>query len=190
MFNKLTLSLLVVFLLDGCATVDSQPQNVQVEVKELKYDQFLILPIEGPDKRLIAEHLGVRGTLPNGSYISSGQGLYKYTFDARDVENIKLSILKSIEKSGTFENVGVTSKLVSGGSQLFLKIHLHEAGVLGDALYTTVLNGKAALFDSKGNKLLQVKFDSKGAGPVTVSQSKNKAIKRVVEKIIDMLNKI
>ena len=178
LLNNLIFIALILTSFTGCVTIDSKVQTVDVKVEKSNYKKLFVLPIDGPDKRLVAQHLGITGVLPNGSMISSGKGLYEYTFDHKDVNNIKKTIAKSLEASGAFESVTMFSGEVTPHDALFLKVHLYEAGILGDAFYTAVLKGKAGVLDARNQKLIQVKFDVSGAGSVTVSQSKNKAIKK------------
>ena len=76
----------ILFFIAGCATLDSKPQVVKPKIKKSQYEQIFILPIEGPDRRLVAD-LGITASLPNGKVIPVG-----HTFDNKDIMNINYNL--------------------------------------------------------------------------------------------------
>jgi hypothetical protein len=193
------LTIIIGTMTNGCTTVSSSVQKSTIDVPRSRDTAFYVLPFEPPEKQLVAKDRRVAGGVPLGildimiiKAIKESNPIFNYTLDEQDLANLRQSLVQSIEASKAFDTVEVFSSVHDErpSKGLFLIVRLEEAGVVGKFNYAAVIKGSARIEDNSSVILGETQLEAKETGTFTLSQSKNQAIRKVVEQVADLLKQV
>lgn len=177
---RLLFSLFFIVILSGCHSSGSL-QKEQITINK-KYQPILLLPFVVSEHKITSSDASSRdkGEAKLAQYLDDKYKLYTYSFDDRDFDVLRDSILFSL--NGSIANNDSVDKSSSGHHSL--KIEFSEFGIIADGKTSKcLLHGKFFLNDKEGNPLKVIDFNVEYESAWSVAASKDGAVKELLKSL-------
>jgi hypothetical protein len=178
----IVVTILLAATLGGCAM--SEIQTVRLDLPPARNTVLYVLPLAPPGERFRGPDLS-RGLFWTYSARTFG-------FEDQDLDNLQQSLVRGIGASRAFQAVHAISATDSARPShgVFLTVRLQSAGVVSGGFYWAVINGRASIEDDGGRVLGEKVLDANEAGLLTLSQSKNNAIEKIVQQVAALITTV
>jgi hypothetical protein len=123
-------------------------------------------------------------------YLREKSGLFTYTFDDKDLMNLRNSIVNSLTATNHFNKVNdiniTDNNLANKGIRLF--IDFESMGVSEKGVFICEINAKTKICDANEKVLEEKDIHIRKKGILTLSEAKNGAIKQFILELESLLN--
>ena len=196
LFKKTYLRIIVVFLsvaIGGCA--GSQSTIVQLKLTSPSTDSIDLMPFNTTFERKYYSDLHLRGGILSAlvlQEINKRSGLYTYTFDDKDLVNLRTSILNSLKATNHFRAVNDIHALDSNVSDRGIRLYIdfESMGVSQKIRFICEIKAHAKIIDFSGKVLIEKDIHVSEKGTMALSAAKNGAIETFILEIAKLLNNV
>ena len=170
--------------LAGCTTSGIHQVDLNIKAQP---DSFVeVMPLEPAKKRFATSDAWRRGSI--GIAIDAQTGVYTYKFDDKDYENLRKSVIESLQKGGFFKGVRDVPDGGEIGTGMRLYMNFSESG-MGQTRwggFTCTLKAYAWTEDVTGNIVAKKEIAVVEKSEMTAGAAKNKAITKFVYEVSEL----
>jgi hypothetical protein len=195
LLKKMYVWIIVVFLsfaIGGCA--GSQSTIVQLKLTSPRTDSINFMPFNTTFERKYYSDVHMRGGIllaPLMQEINKRSGLYTYTFDEKDLVNLRTSIINSLKATNHFRAVNDIHALDANLSDRGIRLYIdfESMGVSQKIRFICEIKAHAKIIDFSGKVLIEKDIHISEKGTMALSAAKNSAIETFILEIGKLLNK-
>ena len=183
-----------ILLISGCA--GSKTLIIPMELHTHEMDTVSLMPFNTTFERKYYSDVHMRapsfliGAITRE--INRRSGIYTYTFEDKDLMNLRASIVQSLSRAGHYSEVNDIISLEDQPIEkgLLLYIDFKKMGVSQKIAFICEIEATIRITDASGNTLARKEVLVQGKGIMTLGAGKNQAIERFLEQIASLLNQV
>jgi hypothetical protein len=189
--------ILAFVVINGCA--GSKNQVVSLDLTGSEKGAINLMPFNSEftrkyysDIKMRSEITPIKGSINKAIMedIAEKSGRYTYTFDESDLEHLRTSIVRSLATTDYYKEVNDISTIGSDLSNHGIRIYIEfkSMGVSQNLAFICEINAHAKICDSAEKTITEKDINVREKGIITLMAAKNKAIKKFVLEIGQLLN--
>lgn len=187
-------AVIISIAISGCA--GSESTVVQLNLTSQKMNSVNVMPFNTTFERKYYSDVHMRGKaileILIIREINRRSGLYTYTFDDKDLMNLRTSIINSLKAAKHFSAVHDISSsnenLSDHGIRLY--IDFESMGVSQEIRFICEIKAHAKITDSRNKILVEKDIHVSERGTISLSAAKNSAIEIFIFEIAKLLNDV
>lgn len=175
----------------GCAIYDpkrgvfvsSSIQDVDLKVSSEDSTKLVLLPFGAP-KESIVGHV-TNENFVSGVYVAAN---FTYVFDEVDQNNLRLSLVRSLNKSG-IANIHNAKSMTEIGDGATFKAHIefNRSGIVPGALVSKCIIDAYVLIERGSKQVTRARVSVEGTSAFSIANAKNDAIRLFVREFAGLL---